>query len=306
MADENIRPIIKKVKKVVGGGAHGGAWKVAYADFVTAMMAFFMLLWLLNVAPPETLSGLADYFTPTTAVSSSNSGGNDPLNAGKNVVKGSNAVIDVQLKPQKKNEEEERKSSEGGNEKSEPTPEEIRDLEIQDLIRQQEAENEDYEDLIEKINISIQQSQTLNEFSEHIQMEITEDGLKIQLIDRDRRPMFRRGTDEMYSFAQNLLREIGASVQNLSNRVTIEGHTDNTSRESRQGYDNWDLSADRANRARRVLFSAGVTSDRFFAVLGKASTAPLYPRNPERNENRRIAILLMRETDSVPRGYEID
>lgn len=303
MAEENERPIIKKVKKVQGGGAHGGAWKVAYADFVTAMMAFFMLLWLLNVAPPETLSGLADYFTPTTAVASSKSGGNKPLKDGASVVKGGSPQLTTKLR--NPNTSDSKKEGDTDN-KGEVTEQDIKEQQIKDMIKKREQENESYDELIEKINLSINQSQTLSEFSDHIKMEITEDGLKIQLIDQDRRPMFRRGTDELYSFAENLLKEIGASVQNLDNRVTLEGHTDNTSRESRPGYDNWDLSADRANRARRVLFGAGVTADRFFAVLGKASTAPLYPREPGRSQNRRIAIVLMRESPAVPAGYEIN
>lgn len=309
MAEDNERPIIKKVKKVQGGGAHGGAWKVAYADFVTAMMAFFMLLWLLNVAPPETLSGLADYFRPTTSTSTTNSGGGDkPLAEGMSVTKGGNPNVLTPIRSDTRNNNERNEAGDGkgeGNEEITADPEEIKKLQIEEMKQQRAKEDDMYEDVIQNIELSLQQSSTLFKHSDHILMEVTEDGLKIQLIDQDKRPMFRRGNDQMVKFAEELLNEIGGSIQNLDNRITIEGHTDSTSRESRKDYTNWELSSDRANTARRVLLGAGVTGDRFFQIVGRANTAPLYPNEPARNENRRITIVLMRETPPIPKDFEL-
>ncbi len=305
MANENeIQPIIKKIKKVEASAAHGGAWKVAYADFVTAMMAFFMLLWLLNVAPPETLSGLADYFAPSAASSSGKSGENKPLNSGMLATPGSNpnmvtAIMrpgppaTAQAESDKENEE---------TEDEEKSKEKIEDISEAML----EAENEEFELIKDTLTIAIQESPLLKEHEDQIIMEITEDGMKIQLIDKDQRSMFRSGTAELYNFAQAMIREIGGSVQNIPNRVTIEGHTDSSTRESTPDYTFWELSSDRANAARRVLAVSGVSGDRFNEMIGKAATDPLYPDRPQRTENRRITITLLRESPEVPPNYGLD
>ena len=205
---DDVRPIIKKVKKVSGGGHHGGAWKVAYADFTTAMMAFFMLLWLLNVAPPETLAGLADYFSPTTAAVSGRTGADAA-----------------------------------------------------------------FQQLQEKLRMAIQKSPELASVSDQLIMEVTEDGMKIQLIDKDRRAMFKSGTDELYDFAKKMLSEIGKSIQTLPNRVTILGHTDGSVYFGPDGETNWELSAGRANAARRELDVSGVSNDRVSEVIDKPLSA---------------------------------
>lgn len=296
--DEALRPIIKKVKKVEGGGHHGGAWKVAYADFTTAMMAFFMLLWLLNVAPPETLAGLADYFSPTTAAVSGRSGV-DAINPPSEDSTGSNpspAVLITQPGPPQSGPtsgENEGADGEGGGDPD------IRDIiEAANRIRQQE--DLAFEQMQDQLRVAIQQSPTLSDLSDQLIMEITEDGMKIQLIDKDRRAMFRQGTDELYNYARDMLLEIGNSVQDLPNRITLQGHTDGGNFTGAQGGSNWELSADRANSARRVLDDSGVTGDRFFEVIGKAGTDPLYPDDPSRSENRRITVLILREAPVVP------
>lgn len=300
MADEDtVQPIIKKVKKVEGGGHHGGAWKVAYADFTTAMMAFFMLLWLLNVAPPETLAGLADYFSPTTAAVSGRSGV-DAINPPSEDSTGSNpspAVLISEPGPPKtgpQSGEESGSDSDGGGDDAD-----ARDLaELAARIREQEDVS--FEQMQEQLRIAIQQSPTLSDLSDQVIMEITEDGMKIQLIDKDRRAMFRQGTDQLYNYARDMISEIGSSIQDLPNRITIQGHTDGGNFTDNQGGGNWELSANRANSARRVLDTSGVTEDRFFEVIGKAGTDPLYPDQPTRSENRRITILILREAPVVP------
>ncbi|WP_262695512.1 flagellar motor protein MotB [Kordiimonas aquimaris] len=296
--DEKPRPIIKKIKKVEGGGHHGGAWKVAYADFATAMMAFFMLLWLLNVAPPETLAGLADYFAPTTAAVSGRSGV-DAINAPTEDSVGSNpspAVLISNPGPPQSGPtsgDNEGADSEGG---GDPT---IQDV-IAEANRIREQEDVAFEQMQERLRLAIQQSPTLSELQDQLILEVTEDGMKIQLHDKDRRAMFRKGSDELYNYARDLLSEIGRSVQDLPNRITIQGHTDGGSFTGSNGSTNWELSADRANSARRVLDTSGVTEDRFFEVIGKAGTDPLYPDQPTRTENRRITILVLREAPVVP------
>jgi chemotaxis protein MotB len=295
--DDKPRPIIKKVKKVQGGGHHGGAWKVAYADFTTAMMAFFMLLWLLNVAPPETLAGLADYFSPTTAAVSGRTG-SDAVNAPSSDSIGNNpspvVAITVPGPPQSgPTDGNETGSDEAGG--GDPTFPNDRLAE-----RIKAMEDAAFAQMQEQLRLAMQQSPDLAEMSDQLIMEITEDGMKIQLLDKDRRAMFRSGTDELYEFARKLLAEVGKSIQSLPNRVAIQGHTDGGFYLGDDGETNWDLSADRANSARRVLDTSGVSDDRISEVVGKAGTDPLYPDQPNRTENRRITILVLREAPVVP------
>ncbi|WP_308909594.1 flagellar motor protein MotB [Pseudokordiimonas caeni] len=291
MADDDKKPIIKKVKKVDGGGAHGGAWKVAYADFVTAMMAFFMLLWLLNVAPPETLAGLADYFSPTSAAVIGKTG-SDSINPPSEDAEGMNpsplVIISDPGKPQTGPSEGKEKGGKGDS-KLDELAERIKDQE--DLA---------FEDLQEQLRLAIQQSPQLSEMSDQVIMEITDEGMKIQLVDKDRRAMFKSGTDDLYGYAKAMIAAVGESVATLPNRLTIEGHTDGGAFSGPNGMTNWELSADRANAARRVLDETGVTNDRIAEVIGKASTDPIFPDNPFKSENRRITVLVLREAPVVP------
>lgn len=298
MADEEKRPIIKKVKKVQGGGHHGGAWKVAYADFTTAMMAFFMLLWLLNVAPPETLAGLADYFAPTTAAVSGKSGAEE-INAPSEDSVGSNpspAVLISEPGPPQSGPQDGDNSGSDAEGGGDPDVQDV--IELANRIRDQEDAT--FEQMQEQLRLAIQQSPTLSDLADQVILEITEDGMKIQLLDKDRRAMFQQGTDELYNYAREMINEIGKSVQSLPNRITVQGHTDGGRFSSPDGGSNWELSADRANAARRVLDTSGVSGDRFFEVTGKAGTDPLYPDQPTRTENRRITILILREPPVVP------
>lgn len=286
--DEQAPIIIKKVIKKIEGGAHGGAWKVAYADFVTAMMAFFMLLWLLNVSEKETLEGLADYFTPTTVMiksspdapsidktargpgrgagdSTGRSGDNNQIATTNDSEPAVHVTIDT-----------------GGG---------------KDVDRFQDAAFQSAE---EQIKQAIQKIPELLEHQDQVQFEITDEGLKIQLMDKDRRPMFRDTTAEPFGYAQRLIQEVGLIVENLPNRVTILGHTDGGFFQRPDGYSNWELSADRANVSRSILKIAGVSSDRFAEVIAKADTDPMFPDNPMRAENRRITIMVLREAPVVP------
>ncbi|RMF13992.1 MAG: chemotaxis protein MotB [Alphaproteobacteria bacterium] len=297
-ANDDERPlVIKKVKKGGGGGHHGGAWKVAYADFTTAMMAFFMLLWLLNVSDKETLEGLADYFSPTSASVSGPSGAGKPFagtamdDAG--TMGAGAAVVKIQGPPPTADNRDETlghasDSSTAESEEFSPRTPDAADRAMAAL------ENE--------LRQAIQNSPQLARHRDQILIEQTPEGVRIQITDKDRRPLFRADTAELYTFARRLLKEIGAIVSALPNRIAITGHTDSRDLHDLAGYSIWELSADRANAARRVLAASGVSSDRFAEVTGKADTEPLYPTAPDRPENRRISILVLREAPVVAPG----
>ncbi|MFQ5348235.1 MAG: flagellar motor protein MotB [Rhodothalassiaceae bacterium] len=291
---DNERPILIKRIKKTGGGHHGGAWKVAYADFTTAMMAFFMLLWLLNVSDKKTLEGLADYFTPSSASVSGTSGAGKPL-AGtvmdtSGAVGASASVLEIQGPP-KTTQQTSETPGEGQTDADEAksvsmdAPDRNTDKALailQDNLRQ-----------------AIQESPELARHRDQILVEETPEGIRIQLTDKEGRAMFQRGTAQFYTYAKRMMREIGAIVATLPNRVSIVGHTDADGRRDSGDYSSWELSADRANAARRILDRTGVSDDRIAEVVGKAATEPLYPTDPTRPENRRITILVLREAPVI-------
>lgn len=296
MAEDKEKPrpiIIKRIKKV-SGGAHGGAWKVAYADFTTAMMAFFMLLWLLNVTSKDQKAGLADYFAPTVA-SSSNSGAGGVMggtSVAKDGAQNGGAAIALPNPPAA--------ATEATVAKPEPqkSPREIEEEAWQRAAAQREENM--FQQTEAELRQSIQEMADLHNMNEHLAIDVTKDGMRIQLIDNDKRSMFKDGKAELYDYAKKMLDRIAVSINKMPNRISITGHTDGKSFERANGYSNWELSADRANAARRELLSAGVSPDRVSEVLGKANTDPLIPDNRSRPENRRISILLIREAPVLP------
>ncbi|MCF6214819.1 MAG: flagellar motor protein MotB [Emcibacter sp.] len=291
MADDARPIIIKRIKKV-SGGAHGGAWKVAYADFVTAMMAFFMLLWLLNATTKEQKEGLAEYFTPTTASTSSSSGSDGILGGVSLNSDGAQAsAVTVSI----------------------PATEEVaaKETDKEDTVSEEakfaamvaKKEQAYFEQMSEEIKVAIQESPELSKLQDQMLLDITEDGMRIQLVDKDNRAMFRSGSAELYNYAEKMIQAVAAIVVKMPNRISITGHTDAAPFTSRKNYSNWELSADRANATRRVLSAANVSVNRIAEVLGKASTEPLLPDRPMRAENRRITILLLRESPSLPADF---
>ena len=294
MADEEQPIIIKKVVKKVAGGAHGGAWKVAYADFVTAMMSFFLLLWLLNVTDTQTLEGLADYFSPTVASVSSTSGSGQILAGTAASPEGvqSGGVTPVRFPtapPASQQDEVDVESSVG---EVGPTANDDAD-EYSTTINS--VANAQLNAAADRIRQAIQEVPELAEHRDQIVVEQTPDGMRIQLVDKDRRSMFPDGSDQPYDYARLLIEQIGDVIEDLPNRVAIDGHTDGGDMDETDAYTDWELSADRANAARRVLSAMGVTPDRFSQVSGKANTEPMFPDSPLRPENRRITILVLRE-----------
>jgi chemotaxis protein MotB len=287
--------VIKKVKKVVGGGHHGGAWKVAYADFVTAMMAFFLLMWLINTTSPEQKRGIADYFAPAS-VSETTSGSGGILGGtalGNDGAKGAGTVsIIEELSPESRNPDD-GKSEDGAKSPAEQaTTEALREA----LQKREEAA---FASAAQSLRQALQDMPELAELSKNIIIDQTPEGLRIQLVDQEGRSMFNTGSAQPNDRAKLLLRAISKVINQLPNRVSIYGHTSaNLSGAKAEG--DWQLSAARADASRRILQSAGVEADRVYQVSGKATSEPLYPDDPTLPGNRRIAIVLLREAPVLP------
>lgn len=302
------RPIvIKKVVKGGGGGHHGGAWKVAYADFVTAMMAFFLLMWLINTTTPEQKRGIADYFAPAS-VSPSNSGSGAPLagtSPGDDGVQGSgDSSMRQRLAPSapQLNDRDRQEAPEGSPEAIESESEITASAMAEAQQRRDAAE---LHSAAMSLRQAMQEMPELAELSNHVLIDETPEGLRIQLVDQEGRPMFAPGAVVPNERAITLLRAVARIAERLPNRLSIAGHTDSAPSSPGADYTNWELSADRANSARAVLQRAGISDDRIYEVRGKAGSEPLYPDDPYMPGNRRISVVLLREAPVMPSGHEL-
>jgi chemotaxis protein MotB len=289
--------IIKKIKKGGHGAHHGGAWKVAYADFVTAMMAFFLLMWLINTTTPEQKRGIADYFAPAS-VSRTNSGSGGML-AGtalseEGVRHAKGAPLEDKLTPQSVVEPSPDSPQTGTNQQAARND--------ADAKAKQAAQDAQFEKAEQAIRQAMDQMPEIAELSKQVIMEITPEGLRIQIIDQEGRSMFPPGAAEPYERTQRLIAAITPIVMQMPNRLSIAGHTDG-SHPAKPGETNWDLSAGRANAARRILQANGVPSSRLASVTGKADSEPLFPDDPTLPGNRRISITLLREAPVLPPGH---
>ncbi len=295
--------VIKKVKKGGGHGHHGGAWKVAYADFVTAMMAFFLLMWLINTTSPEQRRGIADYFAPAS-VSPTTSGSGGLLAGtefGREGVRGrgSHSVVE-RPSPQQQDDVDSNAAEGGASDRSGAGPDDDENAVAAALARRDEA-------VLRSAELSLRQAlqelPEIAELSKSVILDQTPDGLRIQLIDQEGRPMFAAGSAEPTERARLLLDAVVRVVEPLSNRITIAGHTD-----SAPSFDpsqsNWQLSSDRANAARRLLQAGGLDAQRLYQIVGKADSDPLFPDDPYQPGNRRVSITLMREAPVVPPDLE--
>ena len=289
--------LIKKVKKVMHGGHHGGAWKVAYADFVTAMMAFFLLMWLINTTSPEQKRGIADYFAPAS-VSQSTSGSGGILAGtalGEAGVKSNGAMSVVQqLSPDAPKTKDQGKSSQ--NAAGDPAQQALQ-------AAADKRQNDEFQSAAESLRQAMQAMPELAELSKQMLVDQTPEGLRIQLIDQEGRSMFDQGAARPNDRARLLLRAVAKVVVQLHNRITIAGHTSATL--GGKGGDDWALSAARANACRGVLQEAGIDIDRVYQVSGKAASDPLYPDDPTLPGNRRIAIVLLREAPVLPPNHGV-
>ena len=291
MAAPNQAPIIiKKVKKSGGHGHHGGAWKVAYADFVTAMMAFFLLMWLINTTSPEQRRGIADFFAPAS-VSESTSGAGGLL-AGEAMAESGarqrNAIP------------EETRQAPGDPSVEIPAGDPSESSPSASALAEAQSRREDAEFM--RAEMAIRQAMAdmpdIAELSRNLIMDVTPEGLRIQIIDQEGRSMFDAGSTQPNERGRRLLTAVAGAVAQLPNRITIAGHTD--SAQAPGGANNWEISADRANAARSILQRNGVPQDQIFQVAGRADAEPLYPDDPEQPGNRRIAITLLREAPPLP------
>ncbi len=295
------RPIIiKKVKKGGHAGHHGGAWKVAYADFVTAMMAFFLLMWLINTTSPEQKRGIADYFAPAS-VSTSTSGTGGILagtSMGSEGVKGEGTVkvLEQQAPDPPRNVVDQGSSSKQAASSIENATEQA----LRDALTKREEQS--FKSAAESLRQAMQNMPELAELSKQILVDQTPEGLRIQLIDQEGRSMFDQGSAKPNDRARVLLRAVARVINQLPNRITIAGHT-SASANGKKSDGDWDLSQNRANASRRILQDAGVDPDRVRRVSGDASTEPLYPDDPTLAGNRRIAIVLLREAPVLPPNH---
>ncbi len=268
-----LQPIIIKRKKVVkADGHHGGAWKVAYADFVTAMMAFFLLMWLLNATTEEQRKGLADYFNPTIPISRISGGGADALN-------GSSIFTEETLARMGTGASQERTVESPATAK---TPQEAA---AEEARQQAIAQN------IENLKASL--GEEGRALSEHILIKMSPEGIVIELVDSESTPLFPVGRSQPSDLLVDLLDVVSEAFVSFENDIKIVGHTDNRRYRNDAMYDNWNLSADRANTARRLLQRSGIGKDRIREVSGKADTDPLVKENPAAAQNRRISITIL-------------
>ncbi len=333
--------IIKRIKKVQGGH-HGGAWKVAYADFVTAMMAFFLMLWLLSTTTKEQKEGLAEYFTLAQVSSATGGGdgmlGGKSLNSDKAVADGAPSVS-LSLAPPAPPPSNESDAEDSGA----PLPAELSNagdavaavgvgdknsgaggaheaITNMDAQRTTPAPTEDavnkaiddrekkiFERAENELKQAISDIPELAQLSGQLIIDHTPEGMRIQLVDEADRPMFKEGTSEPYARTRAIFKEIAKVINKLPNRITISGHTDAAAFHRADGYGNWELSAERAMLSRRMLQQTGVPEQRFFEVSGKAGTEPLFPDDPYISGNRRISITMMREEPALaPKALQMD
>ncbi|HZZ31177.1 MAG TPA: flagellar motor protein MotB [Phenylobacterium sp.] len=293
MAVGGERPIIiKRIKKGGGGGHHGGAWKVAYADFVTAMMAFFLLMWLINTTSPEQKRGIADYFAPAS-VSETTSGAGGILAGtalGNEGTKqnGSQSIVQ-DASPDVKN------PSDGKSKDAAKAADAALDQAKQDQAKREEAA---FASAAQSLRQALQDMPELAELSKNIIVDETPEGLRIQLVDQEGRSMFNQGTATPNDRAKILLRAIAKIINQLPNRISIYGHTSASS--GGKADSDWPLSFARADASRKIMLGAGVDADRVYQTSGKATSDPLYPDDPTLPGNRRIAIVLLREAPVLP------
>ena len=288
--EEEKQPIIIKKVKKGGGGHHGGAWKVAYADFVTAMMAFFLLLWLLNVTTEEQKHAISSYFDPThPTISNINSGAGGIL-AGTSLSE-TGAMSTTRAPSVQKQDTGQRKKSQ--REKFEEK------LKAQERARFKTVE--------EKIRAALKENPEMAKLSNNVLIDMTPEGLRIQIVDQEGESMFPSGSARMFQKTKELFSTVSEIIKTVPNDISIRGHTDSVSYGEGATYTNWELSADRANSSREVLMEAGIPEDKIYNVQGKADNEHLFPSDPLDPRNRRVSIILLNEDFSnvpLPPGVE--
>ncbi len=265
MAKQDTGRVVVRRKRAYGEAHHGGSWKIAYADFMTAMMAFFLVMWLLSLVPKSELQGIAEYFrTPLiTAVT-----GGENLDNSKSIIPGGQPSPIPNISPP-------------------PTP--SSSLDVEDVQDQTNLEN-----LKEQLENLIEHNPVLKQFRPQLLLDMTPDGLRIQILDQKNRPMFATGSAHVQPYMRDILRELAPPINQLPNAITLSGHTDAMPYASGdRSYSNWELSADRANSARRELVTGGLVEKKVKRILGLGDTVNLIKDDPLAEVNRRISILVL-------------
>ena len=283
---KRLQPIIVKKIKKGSHAAHGGAWKIAYADFVTAMMAFFLLMWLLGSTSEGDKKGIADYFQSPLKVALLNGGSGSGDSS--SLLKGGGQDL----------------TRSSGQVKRGDVPAPRNTINLQALRQEQRAaEAAQLQALSQQVATEFKNNEKLAKYASQIKLDMTRDGLRIQIVDAMARPMFDSGSALVKPGLRELLRVIGGVLAEVPNRLTVEGHTDALPfAGGDRGYSNWELSADRANASRRELVAGGLTEQRVLRVIGLASSQPFDHQNPNEPQSRRIAIIVMNR-DAEERFY---
>jgi chemotaxis protein MotB len=291
MSDEGLRPIIVKRIKKTAGGHHGGAWKIAYADFVTAMMAFFLLMWLLGSTAKGDMNGISEFFkTPLKVAMAGGSGSGD-----------SSSIIPGGGKDLTRKDGQAKK---GGAD----SPKQTMDVKAAKVALQKE-EAERLKSLKARIEATIEANPLLKKYKNQLLLDITSEGLRIQIVDEKNRPMFELAKAQLQPYTKEILHVMGIVLNEVPNRIGLSGHTDSTPYSSDAGYSNWELSSDRANASRREMIVGGMNDDKVLRVVGLGSAANLDKADPFNPINRRISIIVMnkRTEEAVIRdGSSID
>ncbi len=274
--DISQKPIIIKRIKKMAAQHHGGAWKIAYADFVTAMMAFFLLMWLLGSTTQGDKEGIAEYFkTPLKVALQGGDGSGDSTS----IIKGGGDDISKKIGQMKRTDFDDLKQS--------------IDMDALQAL-QDRVEREQLEKLKIRIEDAINNNPDLNKFKSQLLLDITSEGLRIQIVDEKNRPMFAIGRAELQSYTKIILREIGKMLNDVSNKISLSGHTDATPYPAgEKSYSNWELSADRANASRRELIAGGMNPEKMLRVVGLSSAVMFDREDPFNPFNRRISIIVM-------------
>ncbi len=268
--------VIRRIKKGGHGGHGGGAWKIAYADFVTAMMAFFLLMWLLGSTSKGELNGIAEYFNNPMKVAL---GGGSGSGDSSSLLAGGGTDLTRANGQVKKGDIEAKK----------------RTINLQALkADHQKIEAERMKRLMMDVGKVLDNGPRLKAYRNQIRLDMTKDGLRIQIIDEQNRPMFDTGRAAVKDYMRELLHAIGGVLNEVDNKVTLSGHTDAYAYQNGQrGYSNWELSADRANASRRELIAGGMGEDKIYRVVGLAASVPFNMQDPMDPANRRITIIVM-------------
>ncbi len=277
-AEKKLQPIIIKKIKKGGHGHHGGAWKIAYADFVTAMMAFFLLMWLLGSTTKGDLRGIADYFnSPLQVAMAGGSGSGDS----SSVLRGGGEDLTRTVGQVK------RGSADG----------EKRTYTVKAMAADMQRIADEEAKLTKKrIEQSLERNPRLRDVKNQVKMDVTSDGLRIQIVDDKNRPMFDSGSTVVKPYMRELLNEIAKVLNDVDSKVTLSGHTDSSPFSAGdRGYSNWELSTDRANASRRELVAGGIAENKILRVVGLAAMVPYEPANPDAPINRRISIVVMNQ-----------